>query len=81
MTTGILGIRPDYDGLVVAPCIPAAWPGFTATRRFRGCMFEIEVARGDAPAMTVNGTPVAGTLIPAASFQKHNQVRVTLPKA
>ncbi len=81
MTTGILGIRPDYAGLVVAPCIPAAWPGFTATRRFRGCVFEIEVVRGDKRAMTVNGSPVADTLIPAASFAARNLVRVTLPRA
>ncbi|MGE5528145.1 MAG: GH36-type glycosyl hydrolase domain-containing protein [Patescibacteria group bacterium] len=39
----ILGIRPDYDGLRVDPCIPAAWDGFTVTRVFRGETFRIRV--------------------------------------
>ncbi|NBB78696.1 MAG: N,N'-diacetylchitobiose phosphorylase, partial [Verrucomicrobia bacterium] len=30
MASAILGIRPDYDGLRIDPCIPADWPGFKA---------------------------------------------------
>jgi cellobiose phosphorylase len=44
----ILGIRPEHDGLRVEPVIPAAWPGFTATRRFRGTAYEITVLRPGA---------------------------------
>src|SRR5690606_1397139 len=32
----ILGIRPEYDGLRVDPCIPSWLEGFTVERRFRG---------------------------------------------
>lgn len=39
----ILGIRPDYNGLVVDPCIPSDWNGFTATRKFRGSIYKITV--------------------------------------
>src|SRR5664280_1634101 len=39
----ILGVRPSYDGLIIDPCIPAAWDGFTVTRRFRGAIYEIQV--------------------------------------
>src|SRR5690606_40243773 len=35
ITQWILGIRPDYDGLIVAPVIPDGWQGFSATRQFR----------------------------------------------
>ena len=41
----ILGIRPEHDGLRVEPVIPGSWPGFRATRRFRGTTYEIEVRR------------------------------------
>ena len=44
LSQGILGLRPDYAGLVLDPCVPAAWKGFTATRRFRGATYRIEVA-------------------------------------
>ena len=33
ITQWILGIRPDYDGLRIAPVVPESWPGFKATRR------------------------------------------------
>ena len=34
-THWILGIRPQEDGLLVEPSIPARWPGFKVTRKFR----------------------------------------------
>jgi len=39
----ILGIQPDYDGLVINPCIPEKWNGYKITRKFRGTTFNIEV--------------------------------------
>lgn len=42
-TRYMLGLKPDFDGLTVDPCIPAAWDGFTATRRFRGATYRITV--------------------------------------
>lgn len=39
----ILGIKPDYDGLVVDPCIPSDWDGFTLTRAFRNAVYNITV--------------------------------------
>ncbi|MAT44759.1 MAG: glycosyl transferase [Anaerolineaceae bacterium] len=43
ITQYILGIRPDYDGLVIDPCIPADWPEFNVTRKIRNCVYEIQV--------------------------------------
>jgi cellobiose phosphorylase len=66
---GILGIRPDFDGLRVDPCIPRAWKGFAVTRRFRGVEYRIRVrnprgvCRGVA-SLTVNGRRVPGNLVP-----------------
>ena len=42
-TQWILGIRPEYNGLRIAPCIPSAWSGFSAARRFRGQVLHITV--------------------------------------
>ncbi|SIQ23926.1 GH36-type glycosyl hydrolase domain-containing protein [Halanaerobium kushneri] len=39
----ILGIRPDFDGLKIDPCIPAEWDEYTVIRKFRGCKFKINV--------------------------------------
>ena len=42
-TEWLLGIRVQGDRLVVDPCIPADWPGFTATLQYRSARYEITV--------------------------------------
>lgn len=66
-TQWILGIRPTYEGLRIAPAIPASWPGFTAHREFRGTAYEIDVRRegpGNAVALVVDGAAVEGDVVP-----------------
>ncbi len=66
----ILGIRPTYRGLRIAPTIPAAWPGFRARRVFRGVVHEIEVRRagsGNRASLTVDGRPIDGDVVPLAA--------------
>ena len=46
-THDILGIRPDFHGLNVDPCIPADWDGFEADRVFRGATYHITVENPD----------------------------------
>ena len=67
-TRYLLGIRPGFDRLIVDPCIPAAWPGFTAVRRWRDAVYRIEVRNPDGVqkgvrSITVNGE--AAEYIPA----------------
>jgi cellobiose phosphorylase len=67
VTQWILGIRPTYHGLEVAPVIPADWPGFEVTRIFRGVTYRLSVERrgpGNAVALTVDGRPIEGTIVP-----------------
>jgi len=66
-TQWILGIRPTYKGLEIAPAIPERWRGFKATRVFRGVKYVIEVKRtgkNDGVRLTVDGRPVAGAIVP-----------------
>ena len=79
----ILGIRPDYDGLVVDPCIPASLDGFSAKRDFRGVTYHITVknpngAEKGVASMTVDGTPVEGNMIPFDDSKKEVQVEVVM---
>lgn len=67
ITQWILGIRPTYDGLQIAPVIPQAWSAFTATRVFRGVTFDISVVRagpGNHVSLCIDGTPVKGNVVP-----------------
>ncbi len=82
ITQWILGIRPSYQGLQVAPVIPTTWPGFEVTRVFRGVTYRIKVTRagsGNAVSLKVNGQPVAGNVVPfSAEGQTEVQVEATL---
>jgi cellobiose phosphorylase len=68
-TQWILGVRPAHNGLLVDPCIPAAWDGFTVTRRFRGATYEIDVRNPDhvcrgVRELRVDGQTLDGNLLP-----------------
>lgn len=46
-TRYILGIRPQFDTLVIDPCIPTDWKEFTVTRQWRGATYKITVKNPD----------------------------------
>jgi len=45
ITQYILGVRPEYDGLIVDPCIPKKWDGFKMQRKFRGATYQLEMSK------------------------------------
>ncbi len=47
ITQYILGIRPDYKGIVIDPCIPGEWTSFSLIRIFRGKRLNITVHNPD----------------------------------
>ncbi|MDD5092663.1 MAG: glycosyl transferase family 36, partial [Candidatus Wallbacteria bacterium] len=55
----LLGVRVEGGKLVVKPCIPASWKGFTMERNFRGQRFRIEVQRDSLGQLKQTVTPVA----------------------
>ncbi len=68
-TQWILGLRAEYDGLRVDPCIPSQWNGFSATRKYRGVTYQITVKNPKGVCkgvekMLVNGKPVTRSLVP-----------------
>jgi cyclic beta-1,2-glucan synthetase len=60
---GILGIRREGKCLVIEPCIPATWPGFTATIKVEATCFDIRVSRspqhaGGRVSVMLDGLPI-----------------------
>nr|8HO7_A Chain A, Cellobiose phosphorylase [Acetivibrio thermocellus]8HO7_B Chain B, Cellobiose phosphorylase [Acetivibrio thermocellus]8HO8_A Chain A, Cellobiose phosphorylase [Acetivibrio thermocellus]8HO8_B Chain B, Cellobiose phosphorylase [Acetivibrio thermocellus] len=79
----ILGVKPDYDGLKIDPCIPKAWDGYKVTRYFRGSTYEItvknpnHVSKGVAK-ITVDGNEISGNILPVFNDGKTHKVEVIL---
>lgn len=74
----ILGIRPTFDGLQITPCLPQSLPGYTATRLFRGCMYNIKVEPSPTGqyALIVDGHKIDGHTIPLPKSNKTCNVTV-----
>ncbi len=82
-TQYILGIRPEYDGLRVDPCIPSGWEQFTVRRRFRDAVYDITVKNPNGVCkgvgrMQVDGQQVEGNVIPPAQAGQEVKVVVEL---
>ena len=55
LSQAILGVKPDYDGLRVEPCLPDELDEYTVERRFRGCLYRIHVKKTGEQSLTVDG--------------------------
>ena len=83
MTQYILGIKPDYEGLLINPCIPKKWDGFKMKRKFRGATYLIDVKNPEhvskgVKRITVNGTSIEGNLVPILEFEKEHVIEVVM---
>jgi cellobiose phosphorylase len=70
VTQHLLGVRPDFEGLRVAPVIGKEVPTFTVTRKCRGATYVIRVKNsgsGGPPRLKVDGAAVTGDLVPYAA--------------
>lgn len=79
----ILGIRPDFDGLIIDPCIPKDWDKFKVVRNFRNSVYEIivtnpaRVSKG-VKKITIDGKQSAGNKAPIYNDGKIHKIEVEL---
>src|SRR3972149_72241 len=65
----ILGIRPDYKGLIIDPCIPKKWDGFKVTRKYKNAIYDIEVKNPGhrnkgVYRLEIDGREITGNIAP-----------------
>jgi cellobiose phosphorylase len=79
ITQWVLGIRPEHAGLRIDPVLPAAWPGFSCRRHWRGAIYDISVTKppgliGRVRSLAVDGSRVGSNLV--APAQQGSVVKV-----
>lgn len=67
-TEWVLGVRRDYEGLRIDPCIPSHWKKCSLRRPFRGDIYEVEIenpkgVEKGVKELYVDGQPVQGNLV------------------
>ena len=79
----ILGIKPDWDGLKVDPCIPHTWDSYQVSRRFRNAVYSItirnpkHVCRG-VSRIIADGKELEGSVLPVYADGKCHSIEVEL---
>ncbi len=79
----ILGIRPEYKGIQINPCIPSDWKGFTASRLFRGKKLWIRVSNPDGvergvKSLRVNGEELQSSFVPIELLSAETEIEVVM---
>lgn len=80
---GILGMRPDFGGLKIAPSVPKDWDHFEIDKDFRGKHLHIVVqnpghAESGCKSLKVNGQEMEGNYIPADILKAENEIELFL---
>lgn len=79
----ILGIQSRTDGLLVEPCLPEGWDGFSCTRKFRNACYIIEVSNPKKVStgikeVYIDGAVYGSNLLPVFNDGKDHHVRVVM---
>jgi cellobiose phosphorylase len=79
----ILGIKPEFDGLMIDPAIPKEWDGYTITRQYRGDRYQITVKNPKRVScgvakITVDGKEISGNILPLYGDGELHVVEVEL---
>jgi len=80
---GILGMKPNANGLEISPSIPSEWNGLSIEKTFRGKQLSIEInnpnhVESGVKEIALNGEKLDGNLIPACKLIDKNSIIVTL---
>jgi cellobiose phosphorylase len=80
---GILGMRPDLEGLKIAPSIPREWKALEIEKDFRGKRLHILVENPNGresgcESLTVNGMPMEGNYVPKACLTARTEIVLTM---
>ena len=80
---GIMGVKRDYEGLMVDPCFPAEWEEAEVTRHFRGADYHIVVhnpghLENGRGTVRVDGKICPDSVLPDFRDGKRHEVEVLL---
>ena len=81
VTQYIMGLRAEWEGLKVDPCIPSEWKQFEVKREFRGCSYTIMInneagVNKGVKKLEVNGEVIGNSIIPHVEGRRTAEVRV-----
>ncbi len=79
----ILGFRPDYDGVILDPCVPLEWDGFSYTRVYHGisCVVhspKLPAENARAKKIIVDGETLDSNFLPYDMIRGKKSVEIEI---
>ncbi len=80
ITQWILGIRADYQGLIIDPILPNDWNTFSIKRKFRDTIYDIDVVRSQSEktSILIDGQIIDGNKIPIFDDREIVKVKIEI---
>ncbi len=77
----MIGIKPDYDRLIIDPKIPSEWNEVNVFRIFRDKKFYIQIKRTNVASMSIilNEKEVEGAFVKISDCSENNYLEVRMP--
>lgn len=80
---GILGLRPEIEGIVINPSIPSEWKELEIKKIFRGRELNIKInnpngKESGVSSVTVNGEKIDGLLIKESILKDKNEILIAM---
>ncbi len=77
----VLGVKAEYYGLRLAPCLPGEWSEVLIKRMFRGKEFNIKITKTpgcESSKMFLNGEKYGGQMIHILDFKGKNRIELEI---
>ena len=83
LTSRMLGVRAEYQGLIIDPCLPSHWKKAALTRTFRGTRYHVAIENPEGrqtgvKSVTLDGKLLKGNLLPILEAGSSHEVRVLM---
>ncbi len=82
-TEYIMGVRADYDGLIIDPCVPGEWKTFKVTKRIKGDIYHIHfdnqqgLSKG-VQSIEMDGQSISTTIVPYQLDGQEHHINVIM---
>lgn len=71
----ILGVKADFDGIVINPHVPEMWDGFKVTKCYRDTQYNITFIKTEGKnSITADGNPIKGNKV----YSKERYCNITV---
>ena len=74
ITELMVGIKPNFNGLLIEPCIPSCWNEVQVFKIYQNTKYNIKLIRSNKNEITLDGKVIEGNVVPVFNDDEVHQV-------